>query len=98
MTKNATATQTCAPSPKQSTRDWIRIPGEIGQARPTITPLGWLPASYISARGVIWDHIQIVEWSGASCVVFTDHEKIACTIYNTPMIKIVFSHTLASTS
>ena len=28
-TKNATAAHTCAPSPKQSTRDWIRVPGEI---------------------------------------------------------------------
>ena len=34
MTKNATAAHTCASSPKQSTRDWIRIPGEIGWARP----------------------------------------------------------------
>ena len=32
-TKNATAAHTCAPSPKQSTRDWIRILGEIGWDR-----------------------------------------------------------------
>ena len=38
MTKNATAAHTCAPSPKQSTRDWIRIPGEIGWARPIRHP------------------------------------------------------------
>ena len=31
---STTAAQTCAPSPKQSTRDWIRIPGEIGWACP----------------------------------------------------------------
>ena len=37
-TKNATAAHTCAPSPKQSTRDWIRIPGEIGWARPVRHP------------------------------------------------------------
>ena len=37
-TKNATAAHTCAPSPKQSTRDWIRIPGEIGWARPVQHP------------------------------------------------------------
>ena len=33
-TKNATVAHTRAPSPKQSTRDWIPIPGEIGWARP----------------------------------------------------------------
>ena len=38
MTKNATAKHTCAPSPKQSTRDWIRILGEIGWARPVRHP------------------------------------------------------------
>ena len=38
MTKNATAAHTCAPSPKQSIRDWIRIPGEIGWARPVRHP------------------------------------------------------------
>ena len=59
MTKNATAAHTCAPSPKQSTRDWIQILGEISWARPTVTPLGWLPTSRIDARGVIWAHIQI---------------------------------------
>ena len=59
MTKNATAAHTCAPSPKQSTRDWIRIPGKIGWARPTVVPLGWLPTPRIGARGVIWAHIQI---------------------------------------
>ena len=32
MTKKTTTAQTCAPSPKQSTRDWIWIPGEIGWA------------------------------------------------------------------
>ena len=32
--QNATTAHTCAPSPKQSTRDWIRIPGEIGWACP----------------------------------------------------------------
>ena len=37
-TKNATMAHTCAPSPKQSTRDWIRIPGEIGWARPVRHP------------------------------------------------------------
>ena len=37
-TKNATAAHTCAPSPKQSTRDWIRILGEIGWARPVRHP------------------------------------------------------------
>ena len=60
MTKNATTTQTCAPSTKQSTRDWIQIPGEIGWAHPTVAPLGWLPTPRISARGVIWAHIQIL--------------------------------------
>ena len=59
MTKNATATQTCAPSPKQSTRDWIRILGEISWAHPTVAPLGWLPTPHIGARGIIWAHIQI---------------------------------------
>ena len=38
MTKNATAAQTCSPSPEQSTRDWIRIPGDIGQGRPHRRP------------------------------------------------------------
>ena len=37
-TKNATAAHTYAPSPKQSTRDWIRIPGEISWARPVRHP------------------------------------------------------------
>ena len=49
-----------SPSPKQSTRDWIQIPGEISWARPTVAPLGWLPTSHIDARGVSWAHIQIV--------------------------------------
>ena len=31
MTKNATAAHTCAPGPKQSARDWIRIPPPKGQ-------------------------------------------------------------------
>ena len=38
MTKNPTAAHTCAPNPKQSTRDWIRIPGEISWARPIRHP------------------------------------------------------------
>ena len=55
MTKNATAAHTCAPSPKQSTRDWIRrLVGLI----PSVTPLGKLPAPHIGARGAIWAHIQ----------------------------------------
>ena len=59
MTKNATAAHTCAPSPKQSTRDWIRIPGEIGWARPVRHLLGYLPAPRIGARGAVWAHIRI---------------------------------------
>ena len=58
--KNATVALTCAPSPKQSTRDWIQILGEIGWARPSVAPLGWLPTSSIDARGIIWPHIQIL--------------------------------------
>ena len=37
-TKNATAAHTCAPSPKQSTRDWFWIPGEIGWDWPVRHP------------------------------------------------------------
>ena len=59
-TKNATAAHTCAPSPKQSTRDWIQIPGEIGWVRPIRHPLGKLSALCMGARGVIWAHIQIL--------------------------------------
>ena len=52
-TKNATAAHTCAPSPKQSTRDWIRIPGEIGWARPVRHPASLVSAPRMSARGAI---------------------------------------------
>ena len=48
------------PSPKQSTRDWIWIPGILVGNIPIITPLGELLALRISARG-IWAHIQI-QW------------------------------------
>ena len=33
-----TVAHTCAPSPKQSARDWIRVPGEIGWAWPVRHP------------------------------------------------------------
>ena len=48
------------PSPKQSTRDWIQIPREIGWARPVCHPLGKLSAPRMGARGAIWAHIQII--------------------------------------
>ena len=64
-TKNATAAHTCAPSPKQSTRDWIRIPGESVGLGPSVTPLGLLSAPRMSARGAIWAHIQII--TACSC-------------------------------
>ena len=57
-TKNATAAHTCAPSPKQSTRDWIRIPGEIGWARPVRHPAR---IAISSARGAIWAHIVLLQ-------------------------------------
>ena len=55
MTKNATAAHTCAPSPKQSTRDWIRVPGEIGWARPVRHPARFILGSYsnMSVREMI---------------------------------------------
>ena len=46
---------TCAPSPKQSARDWIRIPREIGWARPVRHPAR---LAISGARGAIWAHIQ----------------------------------------
>ena len=61
MTKNATAAHTYAPSPKQSTRDWIRIPGEIGWARPVRHPARLaISTAHGCSRGAIWAHIQIM--------------------------------------
>ena len=56
MTKNATTTQTCAPSPKQSTRDWIRIAGEIGWARPAVAPLGYRASVLEALFGLIFKY------------------------------------------
>ena len=47
------------PQSKTINQDWIRIPGEIGWARPIRNPARYLPPPRIGARGAVWAHIQI---------------------------------------
>ena len=57
----------------------LGLESEIGQARPTVTPLGWLPASCIGARGVVWAHIQV----GSRKSEDRESKILACRFYNT---------------
>ena len=61
MTKNATASHTRVP-PVQNNQPGTGF-GSRGKSVGlvlSVTPLGWLPAPRIDARGVIWAHIQIL--------------------------------------